>query len=433
MNFTEIIFVSLILLLVLHIFNKRADTLLLLLFPLFFQFTKLASIIYIDIYGPIDVMESLAIKLGIKNGSLNISLTLILFLIPSAIILAKKENQKLKINKYSKTESIFFLSLLFLTIVIIYLDAIYADNFPLINKDLRFNYNYYLFDFHKLTDKFIFLIAFIAGAIFVSNSRNKIVIYTNLVFITLLFIYFILFSHRFSVFFRFSCFFILGIYPFIYTLIKRKNFIEKLNFFIKTSLIITIPVVILIFINLNFINLSSYGVLNKFKERVLINPSETYSFLNDRDQFRNVFSFNKTLFSVNGNPSIDYITNKIDKNNNLRLQNKQLAGGYPEIFLITLGKNLTYIIILLFSIIYILIAKKIRNLVLSKEYLISAFFIYFFYSMSLFYVSGFFQFIFNYLFWVKVLFAFAFEYFYKKYRDSTFMFLNRCLKKIEKI
>ena len=433
MIFIEILLVCLIAFLILYIFNKKADVLLLLVFPLFFQFGKLVSIIYLDIYGPVDVLESFVTTIGIKNGSLSISLSLILFLIPSAVILTKKENRNLKINSYSEIEGVFFISFLFFMVMIIYLDAIYAQNFPILNEDLRFNYNYYLLDFHKLLNEKIFLIAFIAGSIFISNGKNKTLIYTNVLLISLVLTYFVLFSHRFSVFFRFFCFFTLALYPFIYTNLKSKNFIEKKIFFIKLFLILFVPIAILIFINLNFINLTGFNKLSKFKDRILVKPSETYSIINDRDQFKKKYSFDKSLFSQTGNASIDYIFKKIDKNNNLRSQNKQMSGGYPEIFFVTLGKNFSYVIILLFSIIYILIAKKIRNLILNKEYLISLFFIYFFYSMSIFFVSGFFQFIFNYLFWIKVLFAFGFEYFYKKYRNSIFMFINTCLKKIEKI
>lgn len=433
MTFIEILLVCLIILLILYILNKRADALYLLVFPLFFQFGKLVSIIYIDIYGPIDVLESSVTTIGIKNGSLSISLSLILFLIPSALILTKEENQKLKINSYSEIEGNFFISFLFLIVMISFLDAIYAQNFPLLNKDLRFNYNYYLFDFHKLINEKIFLLAFIAGSIFISNNKNKILIYVNFLLISLLLIYFVLFSHRFSVFFRFFCFFILAVYPFIYTILNSKNFIEKQIFFVKIFSIFIIPIALLIFINLNFINLTNFNKLNKLKDRILVKPSETYSIMNDRDQYKKKFSFDKSLFSQSGNASIDYIFKNIDKTNNLRSQNKQMSGGYPEIFYVTLGKNLSHGVILLFSVIYVLIARKIRNLVLNKEYLISIFYIYFFYTMSIFFVSGFFQFVFNYLFWIKVLFAFGFEYFYKKYRHSIFMFINTCIKKIEKI
>jgi hypothetical protein len=433
MTLFEILLVCLIISLILYILNKRADVLFLLVFPLFFQFGKLISIIYIDIYGPIDVLESSITTVGIKNGSLSISISLLLFLIPTALILTRKENQNLKINSYSEIEGNFFISILFLIVIMIFLDAIYAQNFPLLNRDLRFNYNYYFFDFHKLTNEKIFLLAFIAGSIFVSNKKNKILIYINLLLISLLLIYFVLFSHRFSVFFRFFCFFMLAIYPFIYTILKSKNFIEKNIFFTKIFSIFLIPIVILIFINLNFINLTKFNKLNKFKDRVLVKPSETYSIMNDRNRFKKKSSFDKSLFSKSGNASIDYIFKKINKTNDLRLQNKQMSGGYPEIFYVTLGKNLSHGLILLFSIIYILIARKIRNLILNEEYLISIFYIYFFYTMSIFFVSGFFQFIFNYLFWIKVFFAFGFEYFYKKYRYSIFMFINTCIKKIEKI
>lgn len=415
--------------------------------------SKMVSVVYLDVRGPI-FAEQLNREIGGGWAAIPFAVVVMLALTPSYFILkpahTRCANSTLRYSTRGQNSigEVTLGDIALIAIVgfslLLYADMLFRGVIPIRDGIERFDYaTQYAGNFHHFLFKYGPLIAMWCGVFFVFPAlHGKNFDWRFLGALFLLLSYAFVTGHRFSAFYSFSTFFILPLAALFIVkqshggeqISPEKNQAERHTVRRSLALLAAMGVVLVVIIILalanSYVNVRHFSpeeTAQKLVQRIFIQPSELWYATWERvlllAQWDGAaayqFMFNDALEPTR-NTGIQYLmllelgyarTTEL-----IVSMGSQYAGGYPEILFELLGPYAPYVVALLLGIIT---AGLLRMLLLAiqRGHFISVFWIaYVYFAVSLIYIGGMLNSLVAITFWIK-MFGMVFSVLAENYLD----------------
>jgi hypothetical protein len=405
------------------------------LFFLLFGFTlRMASALYVGMFGPV-FATNLSRYIGDVGGaSLVFSASIVVFLVAASLTL-RPRSILARAYPAARFQADRIAGLAFMGmatfVAVMYGDMLLRGTIPLFSFMERNVYtNEYAGIFHKAFFEFSFLFAFIMGFFLVRPRLQGKSYELRYLFILLaLFAYFILTGHRFSIFFSFTAFFIIPLSA-LQVLSQTGRLrpsddpeqLKKVVGFAKAfaPLIIIVLIGAIAFALYNSIyNVRGYAdPVQAFIQRSLVQPTELWWATWDHSILRGgrdgAQAFDLMFVNpVDGqrNTGIQFLMVKelgYERAAELLAYGEQFAGGYPEVFFELLGPFWAWPALIGFAFLTLNFLRIAMTAVINQRLGTAIFAIYLFYGFSILYIGGMLNFLLAFTLYVKIILLIAF-------------------------
>lgn len=402
-------------------------------FILFSLITRTASLVYVDLFGPIHA-DQLGFEVGggpsmplFAGGVLAFMLPLVVMFKPAS--LARRTaptGHRPPYNASALSRTLLFVTALFVAVA--YVDLVVRGPIPLFVGMDRLEYKSVAGPLYGVLYDHGFAFGFVLGVAFVIPrlSGADFSLGAVVVFFFLL-VYFALTGNRFSIFYLYTAFFVL---PLAALVVRRQQSSlcppparrsPLILFLISRSsmaVIVTLGVLGVLSLLLNsVINVRAYDdPSNLFFQRIVVQPVELWWATFAELDFRAPDSFKSAWDALFVNP-IDPTRNTsirllmintigFDRALELADAGNQFAGGYPEIFFELLGTWFSLPVALAFGSAAAWILRSVVCSVCMGRIGTAVCGLYVFYGFSLLYIGGMLNFLLAWTYWVKLA-AFA--------------------------
>lgn len=405
------------------------------LFFLLFGFTlRMASALYVGMFGPV-FATNLSRYIGDVGGaSLVFSASIVVFLVvaslslrPRSILARAYPAARIKADRLA---GLAFIGMA-LFVAAMYGDMVIRGTIPLFSYMERGVYtNQYAGIFHKAFFQFSFLFAFTMG-FFVVRPRLQGKSYElRYLFILLaLYVYFVLAGHRFSIFFSFTAFFAIPLSA-LHLLSKSgrlrpsddpeqlKRVVEIAKKLAPFILIVLIGAIAFALYN-SIYNVRGYAdPVQAFIQRSLVQPTELWWATWDHSILRGgrdgAQAFDLMFVNpVDGqrNTGIQFLMVKelgYERAAELLAYGEQFAGGYPEVFFELLGPFWAWPVLVGFAFVTLSLLRIAMTAVINQRIGTAIFAIYLFYGFSVLYIGGMLNFLLSFTLYVKFIILIVF-------------------------
>lgn len=405
------------------------------LFFLLFGFTlRMASVIYVGVFGPV-FATNLSRYIGDVGGaSLAFSASIVIFLLvasltlrPRSILARAYPAARLQADRLA---GLAFIGMA-LFVAAMYGDMLLRGTIPLFSYMERNVYsNEYAGIFHKAFFKFSFLFAFTMGFFLVRpRLQGKSYELRYLLILLALYFYFILTGHRFSIFFAFTAFFIIPISA-LQVLAQTGRLppsddpeqlkkVVRIAKFLAPLIIIGLVGAIAFALYNSIYNVRGYAdPVQAFIQRSLVQPTELWWATWDHSILRGGRDGSQAfdllfLNPVDGqrNTSIQFLMVKelgYERAAELLAYGEQFAGGYPEVLFELLGPVWAWPALAGFAWLTLNFLRIAMTAVINQRLGTAILAILLFYGFSILFIGGMLNFLLAFTLYVKIVLLIVF-------------------------